>query len=232
LALSLFAGGLAGTRVWAAGAPGIAALTYSGTLEGADGTPLTGNPQVQIGFYGAQSGGTPVCQTESASIALDPRGRFSIALPETCTAAVRGNPNLWSEVLVNGSSLGRAKIGAVPYALEAASAAQGAIRVSDKTAAAARICSGSTTAGNTDWAVVDASTLTTTVDMGACGFATAPVVVTSLGAVSAFADSSGGNDPYDVGMSSFKIYVKFAKATTVDAANARRLHVNWVATGN
>lgn len=235
LALCLFTGGFAGTRVWAAGAPGIAALTYSGTLEGADGAPLTGSHQVQIGFYAAQSGGTPVCQTDSSNIALDPHGRFSVSLPEACTTAVRGNPNLWSEVLVNGSSLGRAKIGAVPYALEATSATQatqGAVRVNSQTTAAARVCSGSTTAGSTNWTVVDASTLSTTVDLTSCGFTSTPVVLTSLGATGSFAESSGGNDPYDIGPTSFKIYVKFAKATTIDAANLRKLHVNWIATGN
>ncbi|MGC4069240.1 MAG: hypothetical protein QM784_32245 [Polyangiaceae bacterium] len=232
LALSLFAGAFAGTRVWAAGVPATSALTYSGTLEAADGSPLVGTHQVQIGFYAAVSGGTPVCQTEASSVALDPHGRFSIGLPETCASAVRGNANLWSEVLVNGSPLGRTKIGAVPYALEAAAATQGALRVNGGNTVAARVCSGSTPVGNTNWSAVDTSTLTTTIDLAPCGFTSAPAVVASLGATGTFVESSGGNDPYDISPSAFRVYVKFTKATTADAANTRNLHINWMATGN
>jgi hypothetical protein len=51
-------------------------------------------------------------------------GRFSIGLPDACATAVKGSPNLYVEVLVDptgsgATSLGRTKISAVPYALEA-----------------------------------------------------------------------------------------------------------------
>jgi len=46
-------------------------------------------------------------------------GAFKMALPPTCTAAVQASPDLWVEVIANGESLGRTKLGAVPYALEA-----------------------------------------------------------------------------------------------------------------
>lgn len=51
-------------------------------------------------------------------------GRFSIPLPDDCTTKVGSNAQVWVEVLVGPmantvASLGRAKLGAVPYAVEA-----------------------------------------------------------------------------------------------------------------
>ena len=62
-------------------------------------------------------------------------GRFSVPLPAACATAVQGNPNVFVEVIVDRTPLGRAKAGAVPYAIEAghatsadtASGAQGAL---------------------------------------------------------------------------------------------------------
>ena len=106
-------------RAWAAGIPGIGALSYSGTLQDTNGTPLTGSRNIQVNLWGTATGGTtPLCQTASTAISLK-AGRFAITLPDACTATVKGNPNTWIEVLVEGASLGRTKIGAVPYAVEA-----------------------------------------------------------------------------------------------------------------
>jgi len=46
-----------------------------------------------------------------------------VALDATCTTAVNANRDLFAEVTVGTTSLGRRKIGAVPYALQAAHAA-------------------------------------------------------------------------------------------------------------
>src|SRR6185369_12095838 len=46
-------------------------------------------------------------------------GRFKIKLPPECRAAVKGSPDVWVEVEVDGGPLGRTKLGVVPYALEA-----------------------------------------------------------------------------------------------------------------
>jgi hypothetical protein len=48
-------------------------------------------------------------------------GRFQLALPD-CQAAVGASPDLWLEAIVDGKSLGRTKLGAVPYAIEASHA--------------------------------------------------------------------------------------------------------------
>jgi hypothetical protein len=114
---------------FADGIPAANALTYSGMLEDAAGAPVTGSKNIQVQFWNAASGGTtPLCLTQSQSIALV-GGRFQSQLPDTCAAAVKANADLWVEVLVEGLSLGRTKLGAVPYAVAAgtASTAAGAL---------------------------------------------------------------------------------------------------------
>lgn len=117
-------------RANAAGLPTMPPLmTYSGTLTDPNGAPLTGSKNVQLQVWSQASGGaTPACQTTSAPQTLV-GGVFQVALPDTCTPAVRASGDLWIEVLVDGATLGRTKIGAVPFAIEAgsASAAAGAL---------------------------------------------------------------------------------------------------------
>jgi hypothetical protein len=90
----------------------------TGYLENPDGTALTGNRSIGLTVYDAEVDGDEVCRAKPADI--EPvSGRFQITLPEACTAAVGANPNLWVEVEVDGGLLGRTKLGAVPYAIEA-----------------------------------------------------------------------------------------------------------------
>jgi hypothetical protein len=116
----------------AQGAPITGALTYSGVLTDAAGAPLSSPQTVKLELYDAATLGSRVCESPGGSVALNDIGGFSVALPDTCATAVAANPNLWVDVLVGGSSVGRSKIGAVPYALEAtrattANAAGGAL---------------------------------------------------------------------------------------------------------
>ena len=46
-------------------------------------------------------------------------GYFEIVLDQTCVEAVKGNSDVWTELQVDVESMPRAKLGAVPYALEA-----------------------------------------------------------------------------------------------------------------
>jgi hypothetical protein len=136
-ALCAAAGGFAAMyvagRARAAGVPTIPpAMTYSGTLTQADGTPLTGSKNIGVEIWDQPTGGTtPVCLAPSSMQTLV-AGSFQVALPDTCAAAVHANPDLWIEVSIDGAALARTKIGAVPYALESAtaSAAAGALAAS------------------------------------------------------------------------------------------------------
>jgi len=114
---------LLASRLGASGIPTQDVLTYSGTLISADGTALSGDHNIEIKLWtSSASNSDAACTTESNSITLQAGGRFSVTLPAKCAAAVSSSPDTWVEVLVDGASLGRSKLGAVPYAIEAQSA--------------------------------------------------------------------------------------------------------------
>ena len=110
-----------GVRVLADGAPVEQSLFYSGTLE-SQGQPVNGPHTVSLGLYSAEQGGTALCAVErEAEVAT---GRFRIDVSE-CADAMRESADAWVAVAFRGSDGidhaidGRAKVGAVPYALEA-----------------------------------------------------------------------------------------------------------------
>lgn len=123
LAVAVPVGYFAG-RARAAGIPAATPLTYSGVLTDAAGTPMTGSVPIQLGVFDAATAGNLLCVTPSAAQALV-AGAFQVTLPDTCTAAVRGNPDLWVEITVSGVPIGRTKLGAVPYAVVAAESSCG-----------------------------------------------------------------------------------------------------------
>ena len=121
LALSLlaaFAFGYWVSRARAAGVPATAPLTYSGVLTDMNGTPLTGTKNILLQLYSVASAGTALCGSAPTSLTLV-GGAFQVALADNCTAIVHSNSDLWVDVLVDGASIGRSKLGAVPYAIEA-----------------------------------------------------------------------------------------------------------------
>jgi hypothetical protein len=112
------AAGLLALRARAAGVPAANALAYTGYLETPDGAPVTHSIEVSVAIWSAVSGGTKLCQSDAAN-ATPVAGRFQLTLPQACTQAVRMQPDLWLETTVDGTKLGRTKLGAVPFALEA-----------------------------------------------------------------------------------------------------------------
>jgi hypothetical protein len=121
LAAALVASSLAGFGVKTLLADGIPAtnpLYYSGTLTEA-GQPVTGQRDITINLWpDATSNGTPLCQTVvTAAPIVD--GRFRIALASPCKTVLNQNSGAWVEVIDGTTSIGRSKIGAVPYAVEA-----------------------------------------------------------------------------------------------------------------
>ena len=81
-------------------------------------------------YVDAASDGTLACDSGTQDLHVDASGHFIVTLPDACATQVAAKPNLWSDVVVDGNSLGRAKIGAVPYAIEAkhATSADGAAK--------------------------------------------------------------------------------------------------------
>ena len=105
-------------RARAAGAPTMQPLTYSGVLTDTAGAPLTGTKNIQVSLWDMAADGTQRCSAGPTATPLN-AGAFQIVLPAACATAVHGGGDLWIEVFVDGTSLGRTKIGAVPYAIEA-----------------------------------------------------------------------------------------------------------------
>lgn len=119
--------GAAGTlfvqRVRAAGIPASGALTYSGILTGPDGAPINGTKAVALAVFDQKENGTLVCQVLSTPTPVA-GGHFQVSLPDACTTAVKTHAELWVDIQIEGVSLlGRTKLGAVPYAIEAGAAA-------------------------------------------------------------------------------------------------------------
>ncbi|MDX2016223.1 MAG: hypothetical protein SFY95_01125 [Planctomycetota bacterium] len=116
--------------VRATGAPSNDPLWYSGVLED-NGNPVDGPRDITIRVWSSatsQATEDLECSTIRANTAIA-KGRFRVALDATCRPAVEANPELWAEVVVGQISLGRSKVGASPYAIEAgrASSASGAL---------------------------------------------------------------------------------------------------------
>lgn len=130
--LLLTAGPLALFAAWEARAEGIPeepTLYYAGVLE-ESGELVDGPRDIRLVLWDDAFNGEPErrrCRVVPDGETQVQRGRFRIALNDdgNCTDAVRNHSELWVEVIVEGESLGRSRLGAVPYAVEAESAENG-----------------------------------------------------------------------------------------------------------
>jgi hypothetical protein len=105
-------------RARAAGIPAAQPLVYSGVLTDTSGALLTGSKNIQVIVWDAATAGTMQCTVGPMAQTLV-GGSFQVPLAAACVTAVRTTPDLWAELFVDGGSLGRNKLGAVPYAVEA-----------------------------------------------------------------------------------------------------------------
>lgn len=104
-----------------AGGPSSQALTYSGVLEDG-GAPVDGERSIQLHLWDDPLSADPVhrrCSIIPTQPTKVTEGRFEIVFTDLCTDAVRAADDLYLEVVVEGQSLARSRLGAVPYALEA-----------------------------------------------------------------------------------------------------------------
>ncbi|HYQ18691.1 MAG TPA: hypothetical protein VEQ58_23110 [Polyangiaceae bacterium] len=133
--LTAVGGSVVAVRARAAGIPSPSPLTYTGYLETPQGEPLNAEVSVSLKLWDDLSEGNAAC--EMAETKLKPvSGRFQLQLSDDCTSAVSDNQNLFLEPIVDGVSLGRSKLGAVPYAVEAAHASSADSAVKDSPLAA------------------------------------------------------------------------------------------------
>ena len=221
-------------RARAAGVPAMTPLTYSGTLTDTSGVALTGSKNLQVQFWDAATAGNVACTTGSAAQRLV-NGGFSIALPDPCVAVIHSTQDVWAEVLVDGASTGRTKIGAVPYALEADSAVR---VVKDVSGTGMRICSGQTPVGTTAWEVYTGSNqIVVTVDTTACGFTSKPIYHPVLAGIGSHWTTTGGSNPYTTPATEktqFQVYIAAPGGITPAMANDAQHQwiIQWIAVGN
>lgn len=110
----------AGRQVLADGIPARDPLYYSGYLT-ESGTPVDGTRRITVNLWSLaepRAGESALCSSNIDATSVV-QGHFRIPLDAACKAAVSANPESYVEVIVDGqTSLGRTKIGAVPYAVE------------------------------------------------------------------------------------------------------------------
>jgi hypothetical protein len=156
--LTAFAGGYWVSRARASGPPQTAPLTYSGVISDMNGVPLTGSKMILLGLYAAATGGNVLCSSVPTTVTLV-GGAFQLPLMDNCTPIINAMPDLWIDVFVDSVSVGRAKLGAVPYAIEAAHAASATFATNAQTAASAQAVAPGAVANNLTYISVRKSEL-------------------------------------------------------------------------
>jgi hypothetical protein len=116
LVLALGSAAFFAGRGSAGSVPSVNPLIYSGTLEDAAGARISGKRNLEVKLWSNKS--KVLCTTSSKPVELV-NGRFSIVLPPDCVDAVNKEQDPEVEVFVGGGTLGRTKLAAVPYALQA-----------------------------------------------------------------------------------------------------------------
>jgi hypothetical protein len=179
-------------RVRAAGIPAENALTYTGYLETPEGEPVDGSRNIGLSVYARVSGGTPVCEVAPDAVEVL-AGRFQLALPDECTDQVKASPDLWIQVEVDGESLGRTKLGAVPYAVEA-----GHATTADRATVADSVAGGHPAVLGAGWGSPYCSTAPGSLELSVSGTAMAsashaygPILQTRSGAFTIGLDGMG-----------------------------------------
>jgi hypothetical protein len=111
-------------RARAEGPPRTNPLFYKGALLDSTGAPVTGTKAVAVSLYDDENTGALLCSSAPVTVNLTPtKGQFRIPLSGgtgDCVQAVHATSDVWVAVSVDGVlPVGRTKLGAVPYALEA-----------------------------------------------------------------------------------------------------------------
>lgn len=95
----------------------------------------------------------------------------------------------------------------------------------------AKIASGKTQPGATNWQVYNADGIYIDVDTTAAQFTKTPVYVTSIGGDSGHYATTGASSVYSATEKGFRIYIRWANsgALTPAQANSSKWHINWIA---
>lgn len=101
----------------ASGIPGMNTLAYAGTLLN-NGQPENASHFILLKLW-TNGGANVACSTIPGGNTTVTNGRFTIPLDPTCVPVIHQNPDVEVEVVVDGASMGKTSLAAVPYAVEA-----------------------------------------------------------------------------------------------------------------
>lgn len=101
----------------ASGIPSTNTLSYSGTLLN-NGQPDNMSHFILIKLW-VKGDANAACSTIPAGNTSVTNGRFTLALDSSCVAVIHKNPDVEVEIVVDGTSMGKTSLAAVPYAVEA-----------------------------------------------------------------------------------------------------------------
>lgn len=110
-------------RARAYGIPQTGTMSYTGTLY-TYGQPDSGSHTIGVTLW-VQGAAAAACSTSTATVTLV-NGQFTVPLSEDCVTAVHQNPNLQVQISVDSNFLPLTSLSAVPYAVEADTASNGA----------------------------------------------------------------------------------------------------------
>lgn len=123
------------THALAAGVPPTpGSLYYTGEVTNVSGAPFTATSiDVQLRLFDRAThatGETMYCAIDAPGTPVS-SGHFRVALDppgnRTCVDAIHAHPSVWIEIQIEGETLAREPLGAVPYALEAARVSVGGV---------------------------------------------------------------------------------------------------------
>jgi microcystin-dependent protein len=101
----------------ASGIPSTNTLSYSGTLLN-NGQPDNMSHFILLKLW-VKGDANAACSTIPAGNTPVTNGRFTLPLDSSCVAVIHKNPDVQVEVVVDGTSMGKTSLAAVPYAVEA-----------------------------------------------------------------------------------------------------------------
>lgn len=105
-------------RARGAGIPTSSTMTFTGTLTDGTGAPLSGRRYLEGHLWNQPADGASLCTFGQQAVDLV-AGAFRLTMTPDCVSAIHANADVWAEISVDGAPLGRVKIGAVPFSLEA-----------------------------------------------------------------------------------------------------------------
>ncbi|SHO57462.1 hypothetical protein [Vibrio quintilis] len=93
------------------------------------------------------------------------------------------------------------------------------------------VCSGQTTAGDTDWVAYGSNGIYVDIDTSECALNSVPAYITSMSGSTNLWSTSGATSVYNPTDTGFRVYVRYTSGKSISPAAANEMNwaINWVA---